>query len=114
MKNPSLVLAAAVAGMIGHADVAVATCVQVGKVNRLHLGTAGGNFVEIISRSDFPQFVTSYEVSGNSLGAFYIILATALEDNSRVEVTGDAVSCPTTGPFRSGGKLLEVDIRRKD
>ena len=109
MKNLSLTLSLAMLLSFVGADVAGATCVAGGKVSRLRTGSTG-NFVDIQQYpSNLPAFATFYVVATL---LDYSLLATAQAGNLTVFVTGDAASCPTTGTFRSGGTVIDLDIFR--
>jgi hypothetical protein len=110
MKKLSLTLSLAMLVSFVGADVAGATCVAGGKVSRLRTGAIVGNFVDIQQYpSNLPAFATFYVVPTT---LDYSLLAAAQAGNLTVFVTGDAVSCPTTGTFRSGGTVIDVDIFR--
>jgi len=90
------------------AGIARATCVTEGKVSRLRTGSPG-NIVDIQALGNLPAFATFYTVGTDR---FYSMLAAAQVGNMTVFVTGDAASCPTSGLFRFGGRVIGVDIFR--
>jgi hypothetical protein len=91
--------------------MAGATCVQAGKVNRLRFGTAGEGFLELQCPDDVPPFITTYTITTSTS---YILLAAAQRTNLSVIVTGNAAQCATTGFFRPGGNVIEVeDVQRR-
>jgi hypothetical protein len=94
--------------LLVNAGIAGAVCTAQGKISRLRTGSFGGNFVDVATPSNLPGFATFFTVP--TTGVFYSSLAAAQAGNSTVFVTGDAASCPPSGTFRNGGKVLEVDI----
>jgi hypothetical protein len=111
MKKRSLIITLAMLGFFVGSDMAGATCVQAGKVNRLRVGTAAEDFLEILPLADVPPFVTTYTVTTSTS---YILLAAAQGTNLSVIVTGDAAHCQTTGFYRAGGHVIEVDVHRNE
>ena len=93
-----------------NAGMAGAVCSAQGKVSRLRTGSFGGNFVDVATPSNLPSFATFFTVPVN--GVDYSTLAAAEAGNLTVIVTGDAASCPSSGAFRNGGNVIEVDIYR--
>jgi hypothetical protein len=104
---------AAVGLVIGAAGTAQATCVAEGKISRLRAGAAG-DCVDVQTLGNLPNFATfsCIAVGTENTDRFYSILSSAQAANETVFVTGDAVSCPTSGQFRFGGNVLGVDIFR--
>ena len=109
MKKLSLTLSLTTLLSFIGAGIAGATCVTEGKVSRLRTGPDVGNFVDIQQLSNLPAFATFYTVPTE---LDYSLLAAAQAGNLTVSVTGNATSCPTTGTFRSGGSITDVDITR--
>jgi hypothetical protein len=87
---------------------AEANCIMQGKVSRVRTGTPG-NFVDIQAIGNLPAFATFF---GVVIDRHYEMLSAAQAGGFTVFVTGDAISCPTTGAFRNGGNVIGVDILR--
>jgi hypothetical protein len=96
--------------LLVNAGMAGAVCSAEGKISRLRTGSFAGNFVDVATPSNLPSFATYFTVPVN--GVDYSTLAAAQAGNLTVIVTGDAVSCPTSGTFRNGGNVIEIDIYR--
>ena len=105
-----IVFGLALFALLVNAGMAEANCTAQGKVSRLRTGSVAGNFVDIATPSNLPSFATFFVVPVN--GVDYSTLSAAQAGNLTVFVTGDAASCPTTGTFRFGGKVLEIDLFR--
>lgn len=110
MSKVKLLLHFIVLVLLISAGTAKAICVAEGKVSRLRTGSPG-NFVDIAALGNLPAFATFYTVRTDR---FYSMLGAAQAGNMTVFVTGDAISCPTSGLFRSGGNVIGVDIFRNN
>jgi hypothetical protein len=102
-----IVFGLALFALLVNAGMAGANCTAQGKVSRLRTGSFG-NFVDVATPSNLPSFATFFTVAVT--GVSYSTLAAAEAGNLTVFVTGDAASCPTSGTFRNGGKVLEIDV----
>ena len=110
MKKRNLILGLGLSVFLASAGMAGATCIRDGKVYRLRSGTTSspGNGVDLGTEDTFPVFFTFYAVPSDR---FFSMLSSALASRVTVELTGDAATCPTSGPFRVGGNLIGVDLR---
>ena len=104
-----IVFGLALFALLVNAGMAEANCTAQGKVSRLRTGSFG-NFVDVATPLNLPSFATFFVVPVN--GVDYSTLSAAQAGNLTVFVTGDAASCPTTGTFRFGGNVLEIDLFR--
>jgi hypothetical protein len=101
----ALLVAAALFVGVGDAN---ATCVAQGKIVYVNT-TATGTYIYVATGSTTISFV-NYFFTSNVLLANSALNAFA--SGSRVNATGNAASCATTGTTRLGGTLLQLSIYR--
>jgi hypothetical protein len=106
-----LVVAVLVAAalLVGHVGDATATCTFMGKIVYIN-STSAGTYIHVAPASitSIPYVVafstTSVMLANTALSAF--------ASGSRVNATGNAATCPTTGVNRAGGILSQLGVYR--